>query len=92
MDTSVVGMVLLGVVVVWLALLTAGVLRWRRERGAPVYRRLPDGRLRFEWAVSNAYQSARRASLNRVDPVPDCAPTRSNRDCPGPPGVGGAGG
>lgn len=69
-----VGMVLLGVVVVWLALLTAGVLRWRRERGEPVYRRLPDGRLRFEWAVGVAYQSARRDLFHRAGPVPNRAP------------------
>ena len=47
---------------VWVGVLTVQLRRWRRERGDPVYRRLPDGRLRFEWTVANAYRRARRAA------------------------------
>lgn len=52
--------VVLAAVVVWLSLLTVGLLRWRRERGEPVYQRLPGGRLRFEWSVASAYGTVRR--------------------------------
>lgn len=48
------------VLVVWLTVLSVGLLRWRRERGEPVFRRLPDGRVRFEWSVGTAYVAARR--------------------------------
>lgn len=44
-----------GALVVRFALLTASLLRWQQGRGEPVYRRLPDGRLRFEWPVGRAY-------------------------------------
>lgn len=69
----------LGVLVVWLALLTASLLRWRREHGEPVYRRLPDGRLRFEWSVANAYQSVRRAGPPQAGPAPVGAPHTRGR-------------
>ena len=69
----------LGILVVWLALLTASVLRWRRERGEPVYRRLPDGRLRFEWSVANAYQSVRHAGPPRAGPAPVDTPRARGR-------------
>lgn len=58
----IVGGAILGLLVIWITLLTASVLRWRRERGQPVYQRLPDGRLRFEWAVATALHSTRRHS------------------------------
>jgi hypothetical protein len=48
--------------VVWVGVLTVQMRRWRRERGDPVFRRLPDGRLRFEWTVANAYRTVRRAA------------------------------
>jgi hypothetical protein len=47
---------------VWVGVLTVQLRRWRRERGDPVFRRLPDGRLRFEWTVANAYRRVRRAA------------------------------
>lgn len=56
----------LGVLVVWLTLLTASFLRWQGDRGEPVYRRLPDGRLRFEWSVGTAYQAARHARADAL--------------------------
>ena len=57
MDPLVVAVVLLAV---WLGLLTAAMLWRRRERDEAVYRRLPNGRIRFEWSVAQAYESARR--------------------------------
>jgi hypothetical protein len=44
----------------WLCALTAGLARWRRLQGRPVYRRLPDGRTRFDWATHTAFHVARR--------------------------------
>jgi hypothetical protein len=49
-----------GLVGLWLAALTAGQVRARRREGDPVFRRMPDGRIRFEWSVMTAYHAARR--------------------------------
>lgn len=38
----------------WLGIVTIALLRWRHERGVPVYRRPRDGRVRFELAVADA--------------------------------------
>jgi hypothetical protein len=38
----------------------AGQVRARRREGDPVFRRMPDGRIRFEWSVMTAYHAARR--------------------------------
>ncbi|WP_219416608.1 hypothetical protein [Pseudonocardia nigra] len=54
-----------GLVGLWLVALTASQLRARRQAGEPVYRRLPDGRIRFEWSVGTGYHSARRAADRR---------------------------
>lgn len=77
MDTTIVVIILAGLVT-WLGLLTAALLRWRREHGAPVYRRLPNGRLRFEWTVHTAYQAARRDAVPHAGPGSVDAP-RSDR-------------
>jgi hypothetical protein len=54
-----------GLVGLWLAALTAGQVRARRREGDPVFRRMPDGRIRFEWSVGTAYHSARRRHEGR---------------------------
>jgi hypothetical protein len=54
--TTVLAVVLAGLIVLacWLGIVTIALLRWRHERGVPVYRRLRDGRVRFELAVGDA--------------------------------------
>jgi hypothetical protein len=54
--TTDLAVVLAGLIVLacWLGLVTVALLRWRHERGVPVYRRLRDGRVRFELAVADA--------------------------------------
>lgn len=44
----------------WLGLLTALVVRRLRYHGEPVFRRLPDGRVRFTWAVAQGLARAQR--------------------------------
>ena len=61
MAVVVIVLVVLTLLAAWLGLLTLLVLRWRRERGEPVYRRLPNGRVRFEWAVATTFESVRRS-------------------------------
>lgn len=51
-------------VALWLVALTASQLRARRRAGEPVYRRQPDGRIRFEWKVGTTYPAA-RAQVSR---------------------------
>ncbi len=66
-------LILTAVVLAWLTGLTVTLVRWRRRQGEPVYRRLPDGRVRFEWHVSRAYQKARHAGSPEADqtsPIP----------------------
>ncbi|MGH3587719.1 MAG: hypothetical protein ACRDQ0_15500 [Pseudonocardia sp.] len=55
-------------VVLWLIALTMGQARTRARVGEPVYRRLPDGRIRFEWQVGTTYPAARRASKTGCGP------------------------
>jgi hypothetical protein len=59
-DTPVlIGFALVGV---WLTALTASQVLASRRMGEPVFRRLPGGRIRFEWQVGTAYHAARRAA------------------------------
>lgn len=58
----------LTVLAVWLGLLTVVVLRRRRDDGEPVYRRLPDGRIRFEWSVAQQLRAAQREALRETQP------------------------
>lgn len=60
-DAVVVLGTLLVAVVAWLAGLTVVLLRRTRTPDEPVFRRLPDGRIRFEWSVATAYGRTRRA-------------------------------
>lgn len=60
----------LTVLAVWLGLLTALVLRRRHNEGEPVYRRLPDGRIRFEWSVAQQLRAAQREALRETQPLP----------------------
>ncbi len=72
------------IVAVWLTLLTVGLLRRREEPGEPVYRRLPDGRLRFERSVHTACRSARHELAALNDPGPAGAPHRAGPGSPTP--------
>ena len=65
---STVLVIVLAAVLAWLVLLSVLLRRLAAHRDEPVYRRLPDGRLRFEWSVHAAYHAARRS--NRTSPVP----------------------
>lgn len=49
----------------WLWLVTAEVRRLRRDTGEPVFRRLPDGRVRYQWIVNVGYQRAREEATVR---------------------------
>jgi hypothetical protein len=60
----------LTVLAVWLALLTVLVLRRQRAEGEPVYRRMPDGRIRFEWSVAQQLRVAQREALRATEPLP----------------------
>jgi hypothetical protein len=60
--------IILAAVLAWLVLLSVIVRRIAAHTDEPVYRRLPDGRLRFEWSVAARYQAARRSPP--ADPVP----------------------
>lgn len=54
----------------WLLVLTIVVARRRADPDEPVYRRLPDGRIRFEWSVGAAYHAARRVAASETpDPA-----------------------
>ncbi len=87
--------VVVAVVLVWITLLTVFVLRrcrepWRDD-GRPVFRRLPDGRLRFSWHVATELAATQRrveAELATADTGPvvrqvaisDAKPLRYHND------------
>lgn len=50
---------LLGLVA-WLIILTVQIRRLHQLYGQPVYRVLPDGRLRFTWLISQKFLACRR--------------------------------
>ena len=61
-----------GVLAAWLSVVTVLLARTRRDRydGEPVFRRLPDGRIRFTWNVAQQLGPARRQAEARTDPIP----------------------
>ena len=65
--------IVLAALIVWVSVLTASVVRRKEARGEPVYRPLPDGRLRFEWGVSTAYQRAVREA--QTGPITRSSPS-----------------
>jgi uncharacterized membrane protein YdbT with pleckstrin-like domain len=65
MVVVVVVLAVLAVVTVLVTWLTAAQLRARRYRDEPVYRRLPNGRLRFEWTIHQLFQDAQRIYRRR---------------------------
>jgi hypothetical protein len=67
----------LTVLAVWLGLLTALVLRRQRTEGEPVYRRLPNGRIRFEWSVAQQLRAAQREALRETESLSRARGTRS---------------
>jgi hypothetical protein len=67
----------LTVLAVWLGLLTVLVLRRRRDDGQPVYRRMRDGRIRFEWSVAQQLRAAQREALRETQPLPRMPHPRS---------------
>lgn len=57
--SGVMGLVLVdGLLLVWLGLLTAWVCGMKRRMGQPVWRRLRNGRIRFQWGVPQTLQSS----------------------------------
>lgn len=48
-----------GLILVWLSGLTVFLCRMNRRLGKPVWRRLPNGRIRFQWGIPQRFQSAR---------------------------------
>lgn len=58
----------------WLVALTVVVARRRADPDEPVFRRMPDGRVRFEWSVGAAYHAARQAAATEAGPGPVGAP------------------
>jgi len=68
--SSVVQSVVIGVLVVWVLVLT--VLVWRRCRepwhddGRPVYKRLSNGRVQFSWGVAQGLAQAQRLYNERA--------------------------
>lgn len=52
--------VVLGVVAVLVAWLVVVQLRTQQYKDQPVYRRLPDGRVQFDFTVDQEFQEAKR--------------------------------
>lgn len=61
------GAVVTAVIVAWLVVLTALVVRRRQGPDEPVYRRLPDGRIRFTWHIAQGLGRAQRTRSADVD-------------------------
>ncbi|WP_028923412.1 hypothetical protein [Pseudonocardia acaciae] len=50
----------------WLSLVTVEVRRLRRDVGEPVFRRLPDGRIRYQWIVNVGFEKARSQAAEQA--------------------------
>lgn len=68
--------IILAAVLVWLVLLSVILRRLAAHADEPVYRRLPDGRLRFEWSVAKRYHAARHSPRTGPEPAGDPRPGR----------------
>ncbi|WP_028925841.1 hypothetical protein [Pseudonocardia acaciae] len=69
----------------WAAAMTGLALRRPLDDGEPVYRRLPNGRIRFSWVIASQLAAAQRHATEAAARAtePDTEPLR-----PVPPGSG----
>lgn len=77
-------LIVAAIALTWAAAMTGLALRRPRDDGEPVYRRLPNGRIRFSWVIASQLATAQRHAAMTAE----AAATADADTEPLPPAIG----